>query len=325
MNEQGFETKRRADWQRLTELCDRADLSLRRLDADELRELVRLYRRASTDLAIVRTRSSNASLIDFLNDLVARAYGILYRSPRQGVGRAIMQALAVAAQALRRHRAFVLASALVFFGAAVFAFVVLKVWPDTREVLIPPQYESNFQSWKEGRHPNRDASDSLGATAFYASNNPRVAVIAGAVGASSFGLLSLVLLFQNGALIGSLSHEVQPNGQLGFLLSSILPHGVPELSGAIVAGAAGLLLGWALVSPGRRSRGEALRAVGRDAIVLLATSVVMMFLAAPIEGFFSFNPSFPQWLKGFVGIVGLVAWLTFWATYGRSDDERRLA
>jgi WD40 repeat protein len=55
MNEQAFLQKREGDWRRLTLLCDKADASPSKLTPTELREVVRLYRRASTDLALVRT------------------------------------------------------------------------------------------------------------------------------------------------------------------------------------------------------------------------------------------------------------------------------
>jgi uncharacterized membrane protein SpoIIM required for sporulation len=108
-------------------------------------------------------------------------------------------------------------------------------------------------------------------------------------------------------------------GNLDFLVSSIIPHGVPEISGLWISCSAGLLLGWALINPGRRSRGEALKAVGKDAIVLLAISVVLMFIAAPIEGFFSFNPRIPGAVKVTVAVLEAIGWLAFWSFFGRDE------
>jgi len=52
-------------------------------------------------------------------------------------------------------------------------------------------------------------------------------------------------------------------------------------------------------------------------VVLLATSVVMMFIAAPIEGFFSFNPAVPQGLKIAVAVIEAVVWGLFWYGFAR--------
>jgi uncharacterized membrane protein SpoIIM required for sporulation len=107
-------------------------------------------------------------------------------------------------------------------------------------------------------------------------------------------------------------------GKLEFLIGSVAPHGVPELSGIIISGSAGLLLGWSLIVPGRRTRADSLRSVGKDAVTLLATSVVMMFIAAPIEGFFSFNPRVGIHIKEVVAVVSVIAWAIFWSSYGKN-------
>jgi uncharacterized membrane protein SpoIIM required for sporulation len=325
MNEQSFFERRRPDWMRLMELCDKADRSPVDLSSKELRELVQLYRRVSTDLAFVRTVSTNASLIAYLNDLAGRAYTVVYREPRQGLGKIIVGAVATAAQTFRRRFAFVAVSFAIFFGSVLFAYGLSESRLDVRNYFVPPALKTTFEAWKKGSFEEHSASESAMMGGFYASNNPRTAVIAGSVGAATFGVLSVFLVAENGAMLGVLANEVRPVGKLDFLLSSIAPHGVPELSGIIISGAAGLLLGWSLIAPGRRTRGDSLRANGKDAIVLLATSVIMMFIAAPIEGFFSFNQHVPGWLKTSVALVSLIAWGAFWSGFGRNDAQEKKA
>ncbi len=320
MNEQGFVDRRESDWQRLTELCDKAERGLKTLSGQDLRDFVQLYRKASTDLALARTKSRNLALIDYLNDLVGRAYGILYRSPKQPFLSTVVAAISLSAQTVRRNKWFVLVSASIFFGSAVFIYGVLDWVPDARQKVIPASMDKVFDSWRSGVFDEKSGSESGMMTGFYASNNPRTAIITGAVGAGSFGLISVYLLFNNGVMLGALAHEMAAVGKLGFLISSISPHGVPELSGIIVAGSTGLLLGYAIINPGRRRRSDALKAVGKDAIVLLATSVVLMFLAAPIEAFFSFQPSVPQWLKAGVAVLSLMGWAIFWTGFARPAE-----
>jgi uncharacterized membrane protein SpoIIM required for sporulation len=324
MNEQGFVDRREADWKRLAELCDKAESSLKKLSGSELKEFIRLYRRASTDLAVGRTKTTNVPLISFLNDLTGRAYGILYQAPQKPFWSTVSGVVSTASQTVRRNRWFVFTSAFIFFGSAFFIYGLLRWVPEVREQLIPAGMEDNFNAWKKGKFEEHSGSQSGMMTGFYASNNPRMAVITGAVGAGSFGLASVYFLFTNGAILGALAHEVEPVGKLGFLLSSISPHGVPELSGIIVAGSSGLLLGYSLINPGRRRRSDALKAVGKDAIVLLATSVVLMFIAAPIEAFFSFQPSVPQAVKVIVAVISVFAWATFWIFYGRDPEPATL-
>lgn len=285
----------------------------------ELRTFLRLYRQVTRDLTLARTKSNNAGLIEALNALAGRAYGILYRAPRRSVWSALWDALETVADTVRRRRNFVFISTGLFFASAIFAFMLLNVVPQTRDFFVPAGFEQAFEGWKTGTFESRTGSEGIGATAFYAQNNPRASIVTGAFGAGSFGVMSVYLIATNGALIGTLTHELAPLGLVGFLFSSIFPHGVPELSGIFIAGACGMMLGWALINPGQKTRGDALKAVGKDAFVLLATSVVLMFIAAPIEGFFSFNPQVPQWLKVVVGAVEVVLWGLFWTQFGRKD------
>lgn len=318
MNEETFVERKEAEWNRLQELTDRATVSPAKLTGVELRELVRLYRRSSTDLSMLRSRSTNQALVDYLNDLNGRTYAALYQEPRNSVRKMVMNAIERAAQTVRRRRVFVFLSLAIFLFSACFSFGLLHFLPQTREALLPGDSSELFSTWKSGQFPDRTSDTNAAMTGFYISNNPRVAIISGAVGAGSFGFLSVFMNYQNGALIGTLGHEMFTVGKLGFLLGSIFPHGVPEISGLLISCSAGLLLGWSLISPGRRSRGEALKEVGGDAIVLLATSVVLMFIAAPIEGFFSFNPLVPIGVKVGVGVVEVFAWLAVWAYVGQT-------
>ena len=156
-------------------------------------------------------------------------------------------------------------------------------------------------------------------TGFYASNNPMAAITGVATSSVSFGVGGAYALYQNGASVGALAYEMNKVGKLGMLVTWLLPHGVSEIQGFFVSVGAGFVLGWALINPGRRRRGEALAEAGKDAIVLMATSIVMMFIAAPFEGYFSFNPRVPDAVKLVVAVLVACAWAAFWIGFGRGE------
>lgn len=321
MNEQNFFAKREKDWRRLNELCAMADISPTQLRPSEIREMFRLYRRVSADLALARTKSLNTQFIGFLNDLTARCYSTLYRRRRTRWAEAFRRSILVAAQTVRRRAVFVALSLLLFVGSAGYADFCLTKFPDTRARFIPIQAEQNFESWKTGEFDAQSFTEGVAGTGFYLSNNPRVSIIAASISASTFGFGTAYLMFQNGAMIGSLIHELRPVNRIGYLFTRIVPHGIPEISGIIVSGAAGLYMGYALINPGRKRRGQALLEAGKDGVVLLITSVVLMFIAAPIEGFFSFNAAIPDGFKILFSIVSGTAWAAFWFGYGRHEDQ----
>lgn len=321
MNEVAFVQKRERDWQRLTKLCDQAELSLKRLRAEEFHEFVGLYRRVSADLATVRTYSNNLQLITFLNDVVTRTYGILYRSPKRAIGSVVKESIALAAQTARRCKYFVLASLVISLLGFFITFQTMSRLPQTRSVFVPSAYKKVFDQWKSGEFEERNFEDSALMTGFYMSNNPKVALVATGLSASTFGLGTAGILYQNGQLLGALTYEMSTVGKAPYLFASISPHGVTEMSGMVISGSAGFVLGWALINPGRRKRGEALKAAGKDAIVLLVTSWIMMFMAAPIEGFFSFNPSVPMVAKVGFAVCSAIAWAIFWTSFGKVKQE----
>src|SRR5258705_12507446 len=86
-----FITQHKNAWQRLEELLKLLDgASLRRLRRDEVRELSRIYRRTASDLAIARAESRDPRLINYLNSLVIRAHGRIYRANSRG-GKQLLQ------------------------------------------------------------------------------------------------------------------------------------------------------------------------------------------------------------------------------------------
>lgn len=320
MNELLFLERREPDWKRLTFLCDRADASPAILKPEELKEFVRLYRKISADLAAARTRSSNVELINFLNDLCARAYSIIYRPKNRGFLASIGGLPALSARTVRKRWAAVLTSATIFIASAVVAYLCLAYAPDTRNLFVPREFEDAFEHWTHGEMERTTAQRGLAGTLGYSGNNPMASIMTGATAAGSFGVVTLQILFMNGGVVGALYHECEQVGRGGYLMVHIMPHGVTELSGLVLSGAAGFVMAGALIHPGRRRRGEALKEAGKDAIVILATSVVLMFIAAPIEGFFSFNADVPDSARLAVIVLSAVAWGTFWVGYRRRDD-----
>jgi len=320
MNEETLLKKRVRNWYRLNELCNKAERGFRRLSGDEVIEYVRLYRQASADLAQFMTHSSNQDVIDYLNSLVGRAYAQFYRKRNNPIGAVVVGALRSTAQTVRRRIFFILTAFLIFLFAGGWGFGALSMRPDLREFIIPAGAEGNFDHWKKREFDPRSGEEGILATAMYASNNPVVSMKTNALGAASFGVLTVVILWENGKQLGALTYEMATVGGAGFLYSSILPHGITEIGGIFMAGGGGLLLGWALIRPGRRTRLDAIKIAGKDALVLVLLSVAMTLMAAPVEGFFSFEPRIPPFVKIAFAAATLVAWTAFFLGYARDEE-----
>jgi uncharacterized membrane protein SpoIIM required for sporulation len=317
MNEEAILEKRIAGWQILRELLEKSAGRVERLSPEDQAKLLRYYRAATADLANLRTSSSNPEVVRYLNQLVGEAYAVIYRAPSRRFREVLDDALFTVADTVRRRASFMLASACVFFLAAVAAFAMMGLRPDLREFLMPPEMQPVVESWTSGELPSRTGAEGVMMTGFYASNNPRVAMFTVGTALPTLGLGTMYILWTNGLLLGSLSYEMAQVGLLHFLWISVMPHGATELTGIVVAGAAGLVIGWSVINPGRYRVSDSIRQNGKDAFVLMGLAVVMMFLAAPVEGFFSFEPGIPLALKAVVALVILTGWIAYFVLYGR--------
>src|SRR5690606_6905822 len=82
-----FISENKDNWQRLEDLLGMIrGTGLRGLSRMEVREFGELYRRAAADLAIARAETRDPKLINYLNSLVIRAHGKIYRAEGDGAG-----------------------------------------------------------------------------------------------------------------------------------------------------------------------------------------------------------------------------------------------
>jgi len=103
-------------------------------------------------------------------------------------------------------------------------------------------------------------------------------------------------------------------GVLFFAL--ITPHGMLELSAVFLAAATGLRLGWAVIDPGPRPRGQALAEEGRAAVTIALGLVVVLLVSGAIEAFVTPSP-LPTWARIAIGGVAEAAFLAYVLVLGR--------
>src|SRR5438105_15803546 len=103
--------------------------SLRSLSRVEVREFGELYRRAAADLAIARAETRDPKLVNYLNSLVIRAHGRIYRAESQGVGLIWKFFSEDFPQTFRRNWRYMAIAFGVFAGFAIFGFIA--TWQDT--------------------------------------------------------------------------------------------------------------------------------------------------------------------------------------------------
>jgi uncharacterized membrane protein SpoIIM required for sporulation len=86
------------------------------------------------------------------------------------------------------------------------------------------------------------------------------------------------------------------------LWTFVIGHGMIELSVIIIAGGAGLSLGWAVIHPGLLRRRDALKQAALRSVRLLVGCVPLLVIAGTIEGFISPAENILWQFKWLVGL-----------------------
>ena len=118
-----FLESRLGKWKRLEDLTTRASrFLLSNLSGKEVREFGQLYRRTAADLAIAREEVRDQRLVNYLNHLVGRAHGAIYRSESSGFGVFVTFFRFEFPAVFRKTFLYTLTSFTVFILSAVFAY-----------------------------------------------------------------------------------------------------------------------------------------------------------------------------------------------------------
>ncbi len=318
-----FINERKTVWQRLEELLALLDrMTLRKLHREEVRELGRIYRRTASDLAIARAESRDPRLVNYLNSLVIRAHGRIYRADSQGGQRVRDFFSRDFPQTFRRTWRYTATAFAVFWLFTGIAFFGTRHDPDFSEFAgISPFFREVVINHRTHWWEDLNEANQIGSSQIF-TNNIRVTFYAFALGAI-FGLGTLYVIAFNGAMFGAI---IALTYRAGFgndlLFGFVISHGVIELSCIFIAGGAGLLIGTALLMPGDLSRADALKSRGLDAVKLIVGCVPLLVVAGIIEGFISPQPISPL-IKIGIGLITGIALYSYLLLAGRDATEDR--
>ncbi|HEY6232613.1 MAG TPA: stage II sporulation protein M [Pyrinomonadaceae bacterium] len=317
-----FIEQHKTAWERLEDLLKLLDhSSLRRLHREEVRELGRIYRRTSSDLAIARAESRDPRLINYLNSLVIRAHGRIYQADAQGGSRIISFFARELPQTFRRTWGYTAVAFSVFALFSVIGFMGTKYDPEFSELVgVSPAFREAYIETKTHWWEDLNEANQVGASSIF-THNIQVTIYTFAFGAF-FGVGTLFYLAYNGATIAAVLALTYRSGFGNDLLTFMVGHGVIELSCVFIAGGAGLLIGSALLMPGDLSRADALKSRGKDAVRLMMGVAVLLVVAGIIEGFISPAPINPKIKFSIAALTGLALYsYLLLAGRGRNGEE----
>src|SRR5271168_4502539 len=279
--------------EQLEALLDRVETGGAGLSFEDTREMARLYRDCSARLAVQRSRGRDPEAVRYLNALCVRAFTRLQVSPgrKQRLPDFFFADFPKVLAATARLQAVVAVLLLVgaIAGASVVAENPAALYDCVPSALYPsgqletlmdsPEARADFLA----RKPASFGFKSIFSAALF-THNLSVGVLAFAVGILA-GIPTLIIVFYTGLTLGAFAWIFSRDAMWPLFWAWMLPHAIPELLAVTMCSTAGLLLGRAVMAPGRRSVPAALRAAGRPALEMVAVAIPLFVIAAFIESF----------------------------------------
>lgn len=303
-------------WDRLAYLSKRGRNGGRSLEPEELDELVHLYQRVSGHLSHGRVTYRDPSLDARLTTIVADANAAIYGT-RTSVGAAIRRfVFSSFPGAVWRIRRFVLVSAVLTLLPAVAVGAWISNSDAALEASGPEAVRAAYVEDEFAAYYSSEPAAQFAAGVTF--NNIRVSITAFALGIFACVGTAAILVF-NGANVGVAAGLFAAVGEQTKFWGLILPHGLLELTAVIVAGGAGLRLGWAVIDPGDRTRVEALTNEGRRSVLVVLGLIGAFVVAGLIEGFVTGSP-LPTAARVSVGFAVEAAFLAYVFRFGRSAE-----
>ncbi|MFO0948296.1 MAG: stage II sporulation protein M [Planctomycetota bacterium] len=286
-----FLTKNKPAWQELEKLVARGRRAIGRMSPEELRRLDVLYRITTVHLAQVKTRTSDARLMVYLNQLVASAHSLIYLPPRRSVFAGALKFFAEGfPRMIVRTWRYHAVSVLLLLAGCVISYVAARNDPLAAYALLPASESrlpgSTQEQLLDVLRSGRDQGDGekFVFASFLFSHNLRVGILSMAVGILA-AVPTVFLILYNGMILGAFTAVHHGAGIYAEYWAWILPHGITELFAIALCGGVGLMLGHAVVSPGLLTRTESLRRTGIEAAKMAGGAAAMLTFAAVIESY----------------------------------------
>jgi uncharacterized membrane protein SpoIIM required for sporulation len=311
--------KRQAHWDRLSRLLDQCrQQGLGSLTRLELQEMGLLYRQAAADLSALREDPSGRSYARSLNLLLSRAHNIIY-SGQKSSGKSIVTFFRQTwPQVFRRNLGLIGAATVLFVLGAVAGMLLSVTHPEFMRLFIGPQMQETIDKHKMWTD-SVVAIKPLAASGIM-TNNITVTFITFASGITA-GIYTIILLVNNGLLIGVIGVACWLGGMSLPLWSFVAPHGILELPAIFIAGGAGFRIAQGLLFPGYLSRRDSLVKSGVEAVQLLVGTIPTLVVAGTIEGFISPSHSVPWQMKFLTSAVVGTAFFSYLFFCARGGEK----
>ena len=292
---------RRENWRALERACEMLESRGGKKRPPELiTQFASLYRAACADLALADAYQLPPNMVQYLHQLVGRAHNQLYRGTSFQLSAWWREMFFAVPQRLFADNCLRLATA-VFWGVFLACMLMAIASPKFTEQLLGKEEIQSLEDMYEhpagGRH--LDASSMMAG--FYIFNNAGIGLQCFAFGLI-YGIGGLFITISNAAILGAVFGHMANAKQCGNFYQFVTAHGPFELTGIVLAAAAGMRFGFSMIETRGWTRAASLRRAAREAVPAACAAVALFCLAAPIEAFVS-HSTLPYAVKAGVAIL----------------------
>jgi uncharacterized membrane protein SpoIIM required for sporulation len=276
--------QREESWRELDALLQKLSARpMRRAATSDVLRLGELYRSACTDLMLAEAHDLPRDIVMYLHGLVGRAHNAVYRGTGFRFNDWGVALFGEVPRQLRGDSAFRIAM-LTFWGAFLICALLAAGRPDfARNLLGEAKVDQLDDMYARADMSQRNDTTMAG---FYINHNTAIGLQCFAWGLT-FGIGSLYVLLSNGIQLGTMFGHMATSPDAVKFFTFVTAHGPFELTAIVLAGTAGLRMGWGLIDTKGQSRLGSLKREATRALPILGASVVLFILAAFLEGFVS--------------------------------------
>jgi uncharacterized membrane protein SpoIIM required for sporulation len=316
MKETDFIRQNLKKWERFEEILD----DTTNTDVTDLDEL---FVQATDDLSYSRTYYPFRSVRVYLNGLTQRIFERVYatkKAPLQQFTYFWTDELPIVLYQARRELLFSFLFFMLCIGIGVLSSAMDAEFP---KVILGDQYIAMTEENIRSGDPMKvyKAKGSLGMTLGITLNNLWVDFLTFSTGLFA-GVGTLAVLLYNGIMVGAFQYFFIQKGLFWESFLTIWLHGTLEISAAVIAGAAGITMGWGLLFPKTYSRAQSFRASARRGIQIMLGVVPLTLVAGFIEGFLTRFTETPNFVRGIFILLCLAFVLVYYVWYPRKKARQ---
>jgi len=286
-------------------------------------ELAKRFTYLVDDLSYAKTNYPFSKIVKYINGLAAGIYLSIYKNKKEQRSRFLFFFKTELPMILYHHRRILL-FALLFF-LVFMAIGIFSAWqqPSFVRTVLGDDYVNMTEDNIARGDPFGiyKGQDSLTMFLYIASNNILVAFKC-----FLFGLLfsvgTLYLLFTNGLMLGVFEQMFFSHGIGMQSILVIFIHGTLEISAVVIAGAAGMVMGNAMLFPKTHSRMYSFKQGAKDGVKIIISLIPVFIVAALFESYVTRHTEMPVFMSIVILSASLAFILWYYAAYPRKVYRR---